>query len=162
MKAPLEYEVVPAGVMVPMSASDQPVGSAVTENAALFDDWLLTVTSIGPELAPEGTANSIAVLDQPKAVCGVPSRVTVLLACEFVKFVPTIVTTVPTIPDEGDRLKMPGPEVTVKSVPLLGTAETVTTTLPVVALKGTGTTMPVAVHAVGVAEIPPKVTVLDP
>lgn len=59
---------------------------------------------------------------------------------------------------------MLGPgEVTVKSMPLLETPETVTTTLPVVAPLGTGIIMLVALQLVAVpAEIPLNVTVLNP
>jgi hypothetical protein len=51
---------------------------------------------------------------------------------------------------------------TVNATPLLARAETVTTTFPVVAPLGTGTTMPVALQFVGVAEVPLNVTVLFP
>src|SRR5712691_6036352 len=52
--------------------------------------------------------------------------------------------------------------VTVKFAPLLGTPPTVTTTLPVVAPVGTGTTMVDALQLVGVAAVPLKVTILVP
>ena len=45
---------------------------------------------------------------------------------------------------------------------MLATPPTVTTTLPVVAPAGTGTTMLLADHDVGVAAVPLKVTVLMP
>src|SRR6267142_3326251 len=51
---------------------------------------------------------------------------------------------------------------TVKFAALLATPPTVTTTLPVVAPAGTGAVMLVALHAVGVAVAPLKVTVLVP
>src|SRR5213082_3065612 len=51
---------------------------------------------------------------------------------------------------------------TVKLTPLLATPPTVTTTLPVVAPAGTGTTMLVAAQLVGVAAVPLNVTVLVP
>src|SRR2546430_5025467 len=47
-------------------------------------------------------------------------------------------------------------------MPLLATPPTLTTTLPVVAPAGTGATMLVAAHVVGVAVVPLKVTVLVP
>src|SRR5256886_11566734 len=69
----------------------------------------------------------------------------------------------PTNPDVGFRPVMLGPGVvTVKLTPLLATPPTVTTTLPVVAPAGTGTTMFVTLQLVGVAPIPLKVTVLVP
>ena len=53
-------------------------------------------------------------------------------------------------------------DVTVKLTPLLATPPTVTTTFPVVAPAGTGTTMLVAFQLVGVAAVPLNVTVLVP
>src|ERR1700685_3994259 len=58
---------------------------------------------------------------------------------------------------------MLGPSVvTVKFTPLLATPPTVTTTRPVVAPLGTGTTMLVAPQVLGVAAAPLNVTVLGP
>src|SRR5215510_12357710 len=51
---------------------------------------------------------------------------------------------------------------TVNGVPLLASALTVTTTLPVVAPAGTGTTILVADQLVGVATVPLKATALVP
>jgi hypothetical protein len=50
----------------------------------------------------------------------------------------------------------------VKLTPLLASPPTVTTTFPLLAPAGTGTTILVADHVVGVATAPLKVTVLDP
>lgn len=52
--------------------------------------------------------------------------------------------------------------VTLKLTPLLGRPLSVTTTLPVVAPDGTGTTIVVALQLVGLAAVPLKVTVLVP
>ena len=92
----------------------------------------------------------------------VPLNVTVLVPCEAPKLLPLIVTDVLTGPEVGLRLVMLGGGVTVKAMPLLATPFTVTTTFPVVAPPGTGTTIPVALQLVGVAVIPLKVTVLVP
>ena len=73
---------------------------------------------------------------------------------------PVMVTDVPAAPDVGDRLVMCG--ATVKLTPLLATLLTVTTTLPVVALDGTGTAMLVLLQLVGLAAVPLNVTVLLP
>jgi len=79
------------------------------------------------------------------------------------KFDPVTVTDVPTGPLVGERLVMVGVvEVTVKVDALLTTPPTVTTTLPLVAVAGTGTTMLVADQLVGVAAVPLKVTELVP
>src|SRR5258707_9218474 len=88
-------------------------------------------------------------------------KVTVLVPCVAPKFVPVIVTGVPTNPDTGFRLVMPGPGTdTVKFTPLLAVPPTVTTTFPVVVPAGTDTTMLVAPQLVGGAVVPLKVTVL--
>src|SRR5204863_117968 len=73
---------------------------------------------------------------------------------------PAIVTDAPTAPDDGVRLVMDGG--TLKLTPLLARPPTVTTTFPVVAPAGTGTTMLVALQVVGVAAVPLNVTVLVP
>jgi hypothetical protein len=52
--------------------------------------------------------------------------------------------------------------VTVKLTPLLAAPPTVTTTFPVVAPVGTGTTMLVGPQLVGIPVVPSKVTVLVP
>jgi hypothetical protein len=96
-------------------------------------------------------------------VAVVPLNLTVLLPCVAPKFVPVMVTGVPTNPDVGFRLVMLGAgTVTVKLTPLLAVPPTVTTTVPVVAPAGTGTTMLVALQLVGVAVVPLNLTVLLP
>jgi len=57
---------------------------------------------------------------------------------------------------------LPPGVVIVKEMPLLVTPPTVTTTFPVDAPDGTGTTMLVADQLVGVAGVPLNVTVLEP
>src|SRR5207245_9606380 len=71
----------------------------------------------------------------------VPLNVTVLVPWVAPKFAPVIVTDVPTGPLGGARLVIPGVVNTVNATPLLALPPTVTTTLPVVAAAGTGTTM---------------------
>ena len=78
------------------------------------------------------------------------------------KFVPVIVTEVPTGPEVGLRLVILGGVTIVNAIPLLATPLTVTTTLPVVAPVGTGAVILVALQLVGVAAVPLKVTVLVP
>jgi hypothetical protein len=122
----------------------------------------LTVTMTLPVAAPAGTGTSIEVLLQAVGVAVVLSNTTVLLPCVAPKFVPAIVTTAPTGPEPGFRLAMLGVGKTVKPTPLLATPLTVTTTLPDVALAGTGTLIEVLLHVVGVPGVPLKVTVLVP
>ena len=122
----------------------------------------LTATTTFPVVAPDGTGTTTLVAYQLVGVAVVPLNLTVLVPCVAPKFVPVIVTDVATGPLVGDRLVMLGGTVTVKVTPLLATEFTVTTTLPVAAPAGTGTTMLVADQLVGVAAVPLNVTLLVP
>src|SRR4029077_17848732 len=95
-------------------------------------------------------------------VAGVPLNATVLVPWLAPKFVPVIVTEVPTGPEVGLKLVIVGVGSTVNVIPLLATPFTVTTTGPVVAPLGTGTTIDVALQLVGVAGVPLNATVLVP
>lgn len=122
-----------------------------------------TVTITFPVVAPVGTATTIPVAVQLVGTPTVPLNVTTLVPCVAPKFVPVIVTEVPTSPELGLRVLMLGAEeVTVKLTPLLAAPPTVTTTFPVVAPVGTGTTMLVALQLVGIPTVPLNVTVLVP
>jgi len=122
-----------------------------------------TVTTTFPGAVPAGTGATMLVALQLVAVAVVPLKVIVLVPCVVPKFAPAIVTDVPTTPDVGFRLvTLGGDEVTLKFIPLLATPPTVTTTFPVEAPLGTGTTMLVALQLVGVAAIPLNFTVLVP
>src|SRR5437879_1541470 len=121
-----------------------------------------TVTTTFPVVAPVGTGTMMLVAFQFVGVATAPLNVTVLVPWLAPKFAPMIVTEVPTCPEEGFRPVMLGGGMTVKATPLLATPPTVTTTLPVVALLGTGTAMLVAPQLVGVAAVPLNVTVLVP
>src|SRR2546423_556530 len=92
------------------------------------------------------------------AVAAVPLKVTVLVPCVDPKFVPEIVTELPSNPELGFKFVMAGVGMTVKATPLLATPFAVTTMLPVVAPDGTVTTMLVALQLVAVAAIPLKAT----
>src|SRR3989442_12705348 len=120
-----------------------------------------TVTTTLP-VAVVGTGAVMLVAVQFVGGTGMPLNVTVLGPCVVPKFVPAMVTEVPTCPDVGFRLVMLGGMMTVKLTPLLATPPTVTTTLPVVAPVGAGTAMLVAPQLVGVVAVTLKVTVLVP
>jgi hypothetical protein len=122
-----------------------------------------TVTTTGPVVAPAGTGTMMLVALQLVGVAAVPLNVTALVPRVAPKFAPVIVTDVPTAPDVGLRLVTLGADVvTVNVMPLLAMPLTVTTSMPVVAPLGTGTTILVALHVVGVAAIPWNVTALVP
>src|SRR6266481_902341 len=122
-----------------------------------------TVTTTLPVVAPAGTAATMLVVLQLAGVAATPLNFTVLVPCTAPKFAPLMVTDVPTTPDVGFRLVMlGGDEVTVKFIPLLATPPTVTTTFPVVAPAGAGTTMLVALQLVAVAVVPLNLTLLVP
>src|SRR5207249_1963938 len=78
------------------------------------------------------------------------------------KFVPVIVTEVPTSPEVTDRFVLLGAGTTVKLTPLLAAPATVTTTFPVVAPDGTGAPMANELQLVGVVGAPLNVIVLEP
>jgi hypothetical protein len=96
---------------------------------------------------------------QPVGMAAVPLKVTVLLPCVLPKYVPAMVTALPSDPEVGVRLEILA-EVTVKGIPSLAAPLMVTTTFPVVAPVGTGTVMLVSLQLVGVAVVPLNVTVL--
>src|SRR4029077_20725369 len=96
-----------------------------------------SVTTTLPVVAPAGTGATMLVADQLVGVAVVPLNLTVLVPCVAPKFVPVIVTGVPTGPTVGPRLVRLGGTVTVKLTPLLARPPTVTTPLPVVAPAGT-------------------------
>src|SRR5437764_1256632 len=138
------------------------VGGTMTVNDMPLLASPPTVTTTLPVVAPDGTGTTMLVADQLVGVAVVPLNVTVLVPCVAPKPVPAIVTAVATGPFVGDRLVTVGGTVTVKVTPLLASPPTVTTTLPVTAPDGTGTTMLVADQLVGVAAMPLTATVLLP
>jgi hypothetical protein len=79
-------------------------------------------------------------------VVDVPLNVTVLVPRDAPKFVPVIVTDVPTGPEFGLRLVMLGGVAMVNRTPLLGTPPTYTSTFPVVVPAGTGAVILVLVQ----------------
>jgi hypothetical protein len=136
---------------------------ALTVNVTPLLATPFTVTTTLPVVAPVGTGTTIVVAVQPVAVAAVPLNATVLDPWLAPKFVPVIVTEVPTAPDVGFRVVITGAvALTVNVTPLLAVPPTVTTTLPVVAPVGTDTTMLVALQLVGVPAVPLNLTVLVP
>lgn len=93
---------------------------------------------------------------------GVPFRLIVLVPCVAPKAFPEIVTRRPTAPVVGVRLLMLSPGSTVKPSPSLAMLFTLTTTFPVVASVGTGTTIAVVLQLLGVPVVPLNFTVLMP
>jgi hypothetical protein len=121
-----------------------------------------TVTTTFPVVAPVGTDVTRLVALQLVTIAAVLLNVTVLLPCVEPKFVPVIVSAVPTDPEVVERLVILGVGTTVKPTPLLATPPTVTTTFPVVAPVGTDVTRLTALQLVTVAAVPLNVIVLLP
>jgi hypothetical protein len=101
-------------------------------------------------VAPAGTVVVIEVAVDAETVAAVPLKFTVLLAGVVLKFVPVMVTVVPTNPDAGVKLEIVGSvaPATVKLVADVAVAAapaTVTVIAPVVAPAGTAVTIEVAV-----------------
>jgi hypothetical protein len=120
------------------------------------------ITYTQPVVALAGTGTTIEVSLQLEGVAVTPLNVTLLDPCVAPNVVPVMVTAVPDSPKVGDKLVMVPLMFSVKVTLLLGTPLTVTTTGPVVVPTGTGTVIEVSDHAVGVAVMPLKVTVLLP
>jgi hypothetical protein len=66
------------------------------------------VTVTLPLVVPVGTAATMLVALQLLGVAVVPLKLTALVPCVLPKFVPVIVTELPTGPDAGDTLVMLG------------------------------------------------------
>ena len=139
------------------------LGGTMTVNVIPLLGVPPTVTITLPVAAPAGTGAVMLVALQLVGVAVVPLNLTVLVPWEAPKLLPLMMTEVPATPDVGLRfVRLGGGTVTLNVTPLLAVPPTVTTTLPVVALVGTGTVMLVAPQLVGDAAVPLKVTVLVP
>jgi hypothetical protein len=114
----------------------------------------------GPVVALLGTGTTIVLRFQLERREATPLKATVLVPGVGPNPDPKIVTKVFAPPEIGDRLLIFG--TTVNVTPLLGTPFAVTTTGPVVATVGTGTTIVVPFQLVAVATAPLNVTVLVP
>jgi hypothetical protein len=111
-----------------------------------------------PEVAPLGTGTTISVSLQLVGVAGVPLNVIELTPRATPKFAPAIVTSSSIAPAGGARDEITGKALTVNGTPVLAVPPAVTTTLPVVAPLGTGSTICVSLQLVGEAGVPLKVT----
>jgi hypothetical protein len=158
---------------VPVMVTDAPTAPVVGDKLVMLgaattvnDDPLLSTplacTTTLPVVAPVGTGNMIDVALQLLGVPAVPLNFTVLVPWVEPKFVPVIVTDAPTAPLVGDKLVMLGAATTVNDDPLLSTPLACTTTFPVVAPVGTGTTIDVALQLLGDPAVPLNFTVLVP
>src|SRR5258706_11320951 len=127
---------LPVGIKCPLDD--------VTVKVAPLLSTPLACTITLPVKVPNGTGTAILVALQLVGIPVAPLNLTV--PCCVPKFVPVIVTEVPTDPKVGFELVMLGVSSTVKLTPLLACPETVTTAFPVVAAAGTVTTMLVALQ----------------
>ena len=113
-----------------------------------------TVTVTFPVVAVSGTTTTNSVSDPPDTVAVTPLNLTVLAESGELKCVPVMVTTVPALPDEGEKPVMVVCN-TVKSADDVAVFPcTVTVSFPVVAKSGTVTINCVAVALDTVAATP--------
>jgi hypothetical protein len=89
-------------------AGDRPVIPGRTVKAAPLLATPFTVTTTFPVVAPEGTGTAMLVALQLVGVAALPLNVTELEPCVDPKFVPVIVTEVPTAPELTDKLVIVG------------------------------------------------------
>ncbi len=104
----------PVPVMVTAVPHDPDAGFkliilGITENPTLLLGTPPTLTITLPVEAPAGTGTTILVALQLVAAAAVPLKVTVLVPCDAPKFIPVIVTAVPTGPLVGLKFEMLGP-----------------------------------------------------
>jgi hypothetical protein len=157
---PVITTAVPAGPDVGERLVIVGVGGCTVKVTPLLDSPP-TATTTFPVVALVGTVTKRLVVVALITVAAAPSKVTVFDVSVVEKFVPAIVTEEPTEPAFGDKVVIVGPNSgTVKINPLLLTPLANTTTLPVVAPEGTGTTIFVLLALVRVAVVPLNVTVL--
>ena len=118
--------------------------------------------------APAASAGTVAVIDvadQAVTVAALAPMLTVLVPWVAPKFVPAMVTELPTGPEAGVSAEMVGTTgtVTVKAAAFEATPPTVTVTLTAPAPRaGTVAVIEVALHEVTVAVVAPMLTVLVP
>ena len=67
-----------------------------------------TVMMTGPVVAPAGTMATICVSVQLVAAAATPLKVSVLASCATPKAVPSMVTVLPMVPDDGDKRLIAG------------------------------------------------------
>src|SRR5580765_1263246 len=96
---PVIVTEVPTGPLV----GERLVSAGVTENGSGLLATPVTVTMTLPVVAPAGTGTTMLVDDHDDGVASVPLNVTVLVPLVDRKFVPAIVTEVPTGPLAGER-----------------------------------------------------------
>src|SRR5262245_57101558 len=103
MRAPLIAALSLARVIIPVM---EPAVFTVKVTPLLA--WLLTVTTTGPVVAPDGTGAEMLLAFQLVGEAVVPLNVTVLVPWLEPKVVPVMVTAVPIGPDVGERLSIFG------------------------------------------------------
>src|SRR5207245_137037 len=156
---PLIVTLVPAGPLV--GAKLVIVGGGTTVNAALLVAVPAgAVTLSGPVVAPAGTVAWIAVAEVTVKLALTPLNAT---AVAPVKFVPLIVTLVPTDPLAGAKLAIVGGVDTVNAPELVPVPPgVVTLSGPVVAPAGTVAWMAVSEDTVKLAPAPLNATAVAP
>jgi hypothetical protein len=169
---PLKRTSVVPVKFVPVMVTEAPMRPEVGEKLAMVGGRMTTklvplvavpsgvVTVMGPVVAPAGTVAVIWVEVTTVNVALTPLKRTSVV---LVKFVPVMVTEVPTGPEVGEKLTMVGGRMTTKLVPLVAVPSGVVTVMgPVVAPAGTIAVIWVEVTTVNVALTPLKRTSVVP
>lgn len=156
--APLIVTLVPVGPLVGVKLV---IRGATVKSPALVPVPAGFVTVILPVVALAGTVAVILMSELKVKAAEVPLSLTDVVP---VKWVPLIVTLIPTAPFRGEKLVIVGPRYTVKLVALVAVpADVVTTIGPVVASAGTVAVILMAELTVKVvAEMPLKLTDVAP
>lgn len=160
---PAMATVVPAEPELGVSPFVLMLGPPVTVKVTPLLPCPATVTTTEPVVVPAGTGTMIDPGPQLKGVAAIPLKVIVLLPWGDPNPEPLTVTVVLIGPELGERVVMLGGGMTVKLAEVdCAPTFTVIATTPPAAPVGTGTPMLPSLQLVGVAAVPPKVTVLEP
>ena len=155
--APLMITLAPTDPLVGVNPMTRGATAKLLELVAVPAAF---VAVMGPVVAPVGTAAVIWLLVLVVELADVPLNFTAVVP---VKFVPVMITLIPTPPLVGVKPVMVGRNMTVKLVALLAVPAAVIMVMsPVLAPAGTIVVIVVAVFTVKAADVPLNVTAVAP
>jgi hypothetical protein len=133
----------------------------ITKSSPLLGTPATLITTY-PVVVPVGTVTPMLVALQLVTGAATPLKATVLVPWVNPKALPMMVTGIPGASNTGETLSIVGGVTTLKFTPLLAVPPTVTTTFPVVAPVGTFTSMAAGPQPPTDADVPLKLTTLEP